>query len=221
MAAKRRRTSRDARRRELGQNFLTNRSEIDRLIAALDIRCGEVIVEIGSGKGTLTLPLARAGARVVAIERDYVWARRLRKRVSDASLEGRVEVVMSDFRSVSPPPEPYRVVSNPPFGLTTALLAHLLDRPEQGPERADLLVQEEVARKRAESPPTTLRSSAWAPWWTFEMGPTVSRTSFRPVPNVDAAVLVARRRDPAILPTWLAPELRELLRPGWDPPPGR
>ena len=114
--------------------------------------------------------------------------------------------------------DPYRVVANPPFGLTTALFEKLFDTPAEGPRRADVLIQLDVARKRSVVPPASLRSAAWAPWWTFELGPTVPRTAFRPVPRVDAAVLTARRRDPAVLPEWLSPRLRELLRPGWEPP---
>jgi 23S rRNA (adenine-N6)-dimethyltransferase len=102
--------------------------------------------------------------------------------------------------------------------LTTALFARLFDNPAAGPLRADLLIQYEVARKRAATPPTTLRSASWAPWWTFQLGPVVPRTAFRPVPRVDAALLVVRRRYPPVLPEWLAPQLRELLRPAWNPP---
>jgi hypothetical protein len=54
-----------------------------------------------------------------------------------------------------------------------------------------------------------------APWWVFELGFEVSRTSFRPVPRVDAAVLTIRRREPGVLPEWLAPEMRH------PPPTGR
>lgn len=220
MSAKRRRTSRDARRRSLGQNFLVDRDEVSRLVDAAGARPGELIVEVGAGTGALTLPLARAGARVIAIEPDPAWVRRLRERASEEGLVGQIEIVREDFREIEWPSETYRVVSSPPFGLTTALFASLFDHPAKGPLRADLVIQFEVARKRAAAPPTTLRSAAWAPWWTFHLGPRVPRAAFRPVPRVDAALLTVRRRDPAVLPEWLAPQLRELLRPGWDPPPG-
>ena len=52
----------------------------------------------------------------------------------------------------------------------------LVDRPQQGPWLADLIVQWEVARKLSESPPSTLISTTWAPWWEFEL--------IRRVPNV-------------------------------------
>lgn len=216
-----RRTRRDSRRRSLGQNFLTDPSVVERLVDAASIDPGELVVDLGAGRGALTLALARAGARVRAIEIDPVWERRLRRRVTENELADRVEVVRGDIRRTPLPDEPYRVVASPPFGLTTAVLSRLLDEPALGPWRADLLIQWEVTAKRAAQPPTSLRSAAWAPWWTFEMGMEVARSSFRPVPSVDAAVLVARRRPTPVLPEWLAPGFRELLRHGWDPPARR
>lgn len=219
MSAKRRRTARDGRRRTLGQNFLVDRNEIARIIHTVEPHADELIIEVGAGTGALTLPLAQAGARVMAIEPDPAWARRLHDGVTEAGLIDQIEIVRQDFRAMQWPSETYRVVSSPPFELTTALFARLFDNPAKGPWRADLLIQFEVARKRTVAPPTTLRSAAWAPWWTFHLGPRIPRTAFRPVPRVDAALLTIRRRDPSVLPEWLAPQLRELLRPGWTPPP--
>lgn len=216
-----RRAHRDARRRSLGQNFLTDPSVVERLVDGASIDPGELVIDLGAGGGALTIALARAGARVRAVEIDPVWVRRLSGRVKEQGLADRVEVVRGDIRRTPLPDEPYRVVASPPFGLTTAVLSRLLDEPAVGPWRADLLIQREVTAKRTAQPPTSLRTAAWAPWWTFEMGMEVARSAFRPVPSVDAAVLVARRRPMPVLPDWLAFDFRELLRPGWDPPAPR
>lgn len=215
MSVKQRRTARDARRRTHGQNFLVDGREIKRLIGAIHIEADQLVVEVGPGRGALTIALAHKGARVIAVEADSVWAGQLQDRVDETGLADRVKVVLGDFRSFQLPKPDFRVVSSPPFGLTTRLFEFLFDRPTSGPWRADLLIQSEVAVKRAANPPRTLRSAAWAPWWAFELGPTVPARAFRPVPPVDATVLTARRREPGLMPGWLAPQLRELLRPGW------
>lgn len=179
------------------------------------------MVDVGAGTGALTLPLAAAGARVWAVEADPVWADRLRRAATDAGLSDRVRVLTTDLRRLRWPREPYRVVANPPFHHTTELLALLLDRPERGPGRADLLVQREVARKHTAAPPSALRTAAWAPWWRFELGPAVGRDAFRPRPPVDAQVLTIHRRADPVLPLWLAPRFRELLQPAWTARPDR
>ncbi|MET0908212.1 MAG: rRNA adenine N-6-methyltransferase family protein [Ilumatobacteraceae bacterium] len=215
MSGRVRSTARDERRRSYGQNFLVDRPLIDRFVAGLDLGPDDHVIDLGAGRGALTWPLAGTGATVWAVESDPVWSDRLRAAI-DAASTHRVRVIPTDLRRLRLPKEPYRVVANPPFGLTTELLRLLLDRPERGPTRADLILQLEVARKHAASPPSTLRTAAWAPWWEFELGPIIRRGSFRPQPAVDAAVLTIRKRQPAILPERLAPTFAERLRADWQ-----
>ncbi|WP_051063031.1 ribosomal RNA small subunit methyltransferase A [Ilumatobacter nonamiensis] len=209
----RRPTERDRRRRELGQNFLADRRLVEQFVDGLDLHPGELVVDLGAGSGALTRSLLAAGVRVWAVEVDPTWVDRLRSGVGAESAD--VRVIAADLRTVRMPREPYRVVANPPFALATATLAKLLDRPERGPERADLILQKEVAIKLARQPPASLRTAAWAPWWEFRLGRTIGRNAFRPRPSVDAAVVTVVRRDPSVFPTWLGPRLRELLRPAW------
>ena len=215
MAAPRRRSPRDRRRRSHGQNLLVDVAVVERLLARLDLRDDELVVDVGTGRGALTIPLAGAGARVLAIERDRHMAADLQRRIEDAGVADRVRIRRADLREMPWPREPYRVVASPPYALTTRLLARLLDDPRTGPDRADLLLQWEVSRKRAASPPSTLRSAAWAPWWRFELGERVPRVAFRPVPATDSGWLVVTRRDPPVLPDHLAPHFHEVLEPHW------
>ncbi|HSL74666.1 MAG TPA: rRNA adenine N-6-methyltransferase family protein [Ilumatobacteraceae bacterium] len=211
-----RRTARDVRRRQLGQNFLADDAVVERFLAGVDLRGAEAVVDLGAGAGALTRPLATLarslGVEVWAVETDPHWADQLERSVRGLG----VRTIRTDLRSLRLPTVPYVAVGNLPFGLTTDVLALLLDRPERGPLRADLIVQREVARKHAASPPTTLRTASWAPWWEFAMGMTIDRRAFRPVPGVDAAALSVHRRDPAVLPAELAPRFRETLRAAWS-----
>ncbi len=213
------RTERDERRRSLGQNFLTSSSVVQELLARIELTPSEHVVEFGAGRGALTIPLARSGARITAVEVDPVWTDRLRRLLRDQGLEQRVKVVRTELRRFRLPSGPYRVVSNVPFAASTDLLRVLLHDARRGPERADLLLQREVARKRAMQPPTTLLSAAWAPWWSFALGPTVPRAAFRPMPRVDGAWLEIRKRQPPLLPEWLGPQFEHALRSVWAPPP--
>lgn len=215
MAGRRRRSPSAQRRREFGQHLLVDRKVVQRAVDRMAVRSDDLVVEIGPGRGALTVPLARAGAAVVAVERDPKMVTALRATLDQAGVAGRVKVIRSDIRRFRWPQGPYRVVGNLPFGLTTAILEQMLDHPVEGPTRADILVQSVVARNRADVPPSSLRSAAWAPWWTLEVDEVVSRTAFRPPPSVDAAWLKIERRHPPVLPVWLAPAFRDTLRTPW------
>ncbi len=210
------RSAHDRRRRELGQNFLSDPRHLRRFLDGLGPVDDDLVVDIGAGRGALTIALAERGARVWAVEIDRTIADELAARVERAGLADRVRIIRTDLRRLRLPNEPHRVAANPPFGLTTELLGHLLDDPTRGPDRADLILEAAVARKHAAEPPIALRTAAWAPWWRFERGPTIPRSAFRPVPSVDAAVLRIERRRPAVLPVRLAPSFRATLRADWE-----
>ena len=195
MAERRSRTERDARRRALAQNFLRSAALAEQLTRDAGVGSGDLVVELGAGTGVLTEALARRAGRVLAVELDPDWARRLLDRFAHAP---RVIVAHGDALLFPLPGEPFRVIGNLPFNRTTALLHYLLDDPSSALRGADLVVQEEVARKRARNGGTLLTVS-WAPWFEFSLGRTIPAQAFRPVPRVRAAVLQVRRRRPSLL----------------------
>ncbi len=207
------RTPRDERRRRLGQNFL--RPELaEALVAQAAFDAGDLVVEIGAGRGAWTFALARRGVHVVALERDPHWAENLRREARRRRMPN-ISVVCCDALSYRMPRRPFRAVGSLPFGATTAILRHLLDDAGSGLRRADLVVQWEVARKRAALPPTTMLSTSWAPWWTFAVVRRLPADSFRPVPSVDGGLLRVTRREPALLPEHMAAAYATFVRGQW------
>ncbi len=126
-----------------------------------------------------------------------------------------ITVVCCDASTYRMPRRPFRAVGSLPFGATTAILRHLLDDAGSGLRRADLVVQWEVARKRAALPPTTMLSTSWAPWWSFTVVRRLPADSFRPVPSVDAGVLRVTRREPALLPGRMAAAYATFVSEQW------
>jgi 23S rRNA (adenine-N6)-dimethyltransferase len=130
---------RASRRGELGQHFLAGGRLAAELVERAGVGPADLVVEIGAGTGVLTRALARRAGRVLAIEYDPRLAARLRDRLA---AHDHVKVVTGDALRLPLPRRPFRVVANPPFGSTAALLRRLLDDPRSPLQRADLILQE-------------------------------------------------------------------------------
>lgn len=186
------------KRHELGQNFLAD----PRLIATVErlVRTGTSgpILELGAGDGALTRPLARLGRPLTALEIDPRRARRLaaslrtREGAGRTGAQARVEVVCADVLRHRFPELPHTVVGNVPFHLTTAIMRRLL--AGHAWTCAVLIVQWEVARRRAGVGGASMLTAAWWPWYEFRLVQRIPAASFRPLPSVDAGLMTMHRR---------------------------
>ena len=196
----------------LGQHFLASDALATRLAREADIVASDVVIDVGAGYGALTAAAAGRGARVFSLEIDPALAAGLTGRFATSSS---VTVFECDGLEFPLPSTPFRVLANPPFHRTAALLHRLLDDPTRGMVRADVVVQWQVARARAqagEQRPLDLAGAQWGPWWCFRRGRRLPAALFRPSPSVDAAVLTITRRRPALLPAADAPRYAEFVR---------
>jgi len=156
-----------------------------RIVADADVRPGQLVVDIGAGRGALTRHLVAAGARVIAVELHPGRARALRERFAAAS----VTVVEADALELRLPTRPFRVVASPPYAISSPLLGLLL-HPRSRLVAADLVLPRAVVRRYTEG----RRADAGRGRWRLIAGRPLPRRAFRPPPKVDSAVLVVRRR---------------------------
>ena len=181
-----------------GQHFLRSSRLAAALVADAEIRASELVLEIGAGTGVLTRALAATGATVVAVERDPALATLVERRFHASA---NVTVRRRDALECEWPPPPYVVVSNLPFARSTEILGALLDDPPRGPARADVIVQWELAAKRAAVRPSTLRGVYWSASYALSVGRYLAPSAFSPPPSVAAAVLRIRLRSrPLVAP---------------------
>lgn len=162
------------------------------LVADADIRPADLVLDIGAGVGALTAPLVAAGARVIAVELHPDRARALRRRFGD-----RVVVVQTDASDLRLPRRPFRVVANPPFASSTAVVRRLT-APGSRLLSADLVMPAHaVARWVDGRGPGAAR---WSRTWQASLVRRLPPRAFRPPPPVAVAVLRIQRRSGAAGP---------------------
>ncbi len=181
-------------KRSLSQNFLIDPNLRRKIIRALEPASADTVLEIGAGHGELGELLVGRVARLVLVEKDDRLAAGLTERFAAESAATVVhgDALELDLEALLRPGRPYRVLSNLPYAITTPLLFRILDlRPPA--ERIVVTVQREVA-ERIVAGPGTKTYGALSVGVQIRGTPRVafgvSRTAFRPVPDVDSAAVV-------------------------------
>ena len=129
----------------LSQHFLKNPRLALILIGHSNLKKRDLVIEIGAGSGVITSALSKRVRKVIAIEPDAATAAKLRENLKKRGLEN-VEVVEMDFLDYNLPDEPYKVFSNPPFHLSSAIV-HKLIEANNPPEAFYLILQKQFALK--------------------------------------------------------------------------
>lgn len=156
-----------------------------RVVHGAGIRPGDLVLDVGAGTGALTAHLIATGARVVAIELHPGRARLLQERFGSS-----LTVVQADAADLRLPRRPFRVVANPPFAVTTALLRRLV-RPGSRLVSADLVVPAYAAARWAAGRGPGARR--WSREYSAQVVMRIPSTAFRPPSRVATAVLRLER----------------------------
>jgi 16S rRNA (adenine1518-N6/adenine1519-N6)-dimethyltransferase len=177
--------------KRLGQNFLVDETHLSRIVDAAGVSAQNDVLEVGAGLGSLTVHLANAAKRVVAVELDEKMLGPLRETVSQLP---NVEVVHANILELELAKHfdksGFLVVANIPYYLTSNLIRHLLET-EPRPSKLALTVQVEVAERACAQPPDmSLLSLSVQVYGSPRIAHYIPAGAFYPAPKVDSAVLL-------------------------------
>lgn len=196
--------------RGMGQNFLLDSYALETIVRAAELAPDDTVLEIGPGLGVLTWELLQQAARVVTVELDKRLAARLH---TELGHDPKLSIVQSDILKIAPeaalaangaPAEllgqPYKVVANLPYAITSAVLRHLLESAQR-PTVLVVLVQWEVAKRITAKPgDLSVLAHSVQVYAEAEIIEKVPGSSFLPPPAVDSAIMRLRVRPQPLVP---------------------
>ena len=192
------------------QNYLIDNSKLEKILENADIQSDEVILEIGAGIGTLTIPMAHRARKVIAIEKDPVIADILGQRLIKEKITN-VELINDDALKIDYPPFD-KVVSNLPYQISSPVTFKLL---EYKFKKAVLMYQLEFAKRMNASVNTKeySRLSVALHYRTdVKIIDTLSPSAFIPQPKVHSAVIELIPKDDTELTQCFDDTIRALFQ---------
>ncbi|MBI4919820.1 ribosomal RNA small subunit methyltransferase A [Candidatus Azambacteria bacterium] len=182
----------------LGQHFILSKKALNQMTAAAEIKKSDAIVEIGPGLGALTRELAKAGAKITAIEKDPLMISILKETLADFS---NIKIVHADARSIGVGNlslEKYKIAANLPYNIAVFLIRQWLEA-EKPPQLMVLMVQKEVAQRICAKPPRANLLAASVQFYAdAKIVDYVPAEAFWPKPKIDSAIIkiIPRKKPP-------------------------
>ncbi len=178
--------------KKLGQNFSVSFSALKKTVQAAELKASDLILEIGSGTGSLTKELAKTAKKVLAVEKDKFLFSLLKQNLAEQKIKN-IELVNADARFVDfekiLKKSKYKAVANLPFYLTAMIIRKFLESKNK-PEVMVFLVQKEMAQRISAKPPKMNKLAASVQFYAAaEIAGYVSKKSFWPKPKVDGAII--------------------------------
>lgn len=182
--------------KNLGQNYLIDKNKRDQIINFGDISKEDVILEIGTGIGTLTLELAKRAKKVIAIEQDQKICEILSQRLEDEKIDN-VELINDDALKVDFPPF-NKIISNLPYQISSPITFKFLNYDF---DLGILMYQKEFASRMNGEVGTKNYSRLSAMLYfkcNVEKLTEVSNESFIPKPQIDSTVVKLTPKENSI-----------------------
>jgi 16S rRNA (adenine1518-N6/adenine1519-N6)-dimethyltransferase len=185
--------------KSLGQNFLHDTHQLDRIVSAAELTSSDKVLEIGPGLGPLTELLLKQAGEVLAIEKDARLVAVLREKFPNLNLlhDDALEFIRREHKDWSD----WKLVANLPYSVASPILVDLA-LGQKRPERMVVTLQLEVAQRLMANADdddygvlTLLVQLDYEPRGWFK----IPASCFFPAPDVDSACVTLIRRAQPLL----------------------
>jgi len=176
-----------------GQNFLTDKNTINKIIEIINPNTDDNILEIGPGKGALTIPLSKLVSKINAIEIDPLLFEFLEnKKITNLSLinDDILNIDLYKYKKST------KVIGNLPYYITSPIIFKTLENKHL--KKLIFMVQKEVAERISSKPKSKNYSRISVMIQTFcniELKYNISKNVFYPKPKVDSCIIKLNKKE--------------------------
>jgi len=199
--------------RKNGQNFLIDKSVLEKIVAAGELKLTDMVLEIGPGFGILTQELIKYAGYVVAVEKDKRLAEFLEKEIKVE--KNNLEIISNDILTLSllrlfnngipqslrslGMTTTYKIIANLPYQITAPVLWKFLSEEKNKPTEIVLMVQKEVAERICAGPGKMSVLSVMCQFYAdCKIVSYVSKNCFWPTPKVESAIVKLKTQNPVL-----------------------
>jgi len=189
-------------KKSLGQNWLKSESTVREIIKTAELKKGELVLEIGPGRGVLTEAILVAGAKVLAVEKDDRLISFLQEKFTNQIKNKKLILIHNDILDLNIDSlltkyniqnTIYKLVANIPYYITGQIIRKFLSEIKKQPNLMVLMMQKEVAKRIvASDKKESLLSISVKVYGEPKFIKTVPAGAFEPKPKVDSAILLIK-----------------------------
>ena len=182
-------------RKVYSQNFTKSTALVNRLIHKSNINIGDIVLDIGCGKGKYAIELSKYAKRIIGIEIDKTLLPIL---ITNTISLKNVETICGDFLNYVTPKTPYKVFANIPFNSSAKIVKKLL-LGENPPASSFLALEYGFWKKYSGSPKETQVSLLLKPIYEMKVIHHFSKFDFEPASNVEIVFIeIIKREKPVV-----------------------
>ncbi|GIN92530.1 ribosomal RNA small subunit methyltransferase A [Siminovitchia terrae] len=190
--------TRGAPRNFSGQHLMHSNKLIHEIVDQVKISRHDTVLDLGAGKGALTSVLSQRAGKVLAVEYDIEFVEVLKRKFFQ---QKNTKIIHEDILQFRLPKEPFIVVSNIPYSITTPIMKMLLNNPSIGFQRGVIVMEKGAAKRFTSNMVKDPYVIAWRMWFDIRYSKEISRKNFSPPPRVDSAMISINRKARPIVPT--------------------
>lgn len=181
-----------------GQHFIHNKKLISKIVELANVGTDDLVLDLGAGKGALTSLLSQRAGRVLAVEYDHALVQFMQGKFQH---QPNTRIIQQDILRMRLPKEPFVVVSNIPFAITTPIMKMLLNQPTSGFQRGVIVMEKGAAIRFTSTQwikdPYVI---AWRMWFEIRYIQEIASSNFSPPPKVSSALVMINRRHHPLVP---------------------